>query len=260
MNHSDFLLERFVHHILKDDPRDSRAGAGRTIFADALSAGADPRWLLSEILWPAAECTQQLRHDQIITPRVFNHAVRTLANLASQLAPAAASKIPATQRFLFIASAPGEPSDLGAHLLSILAESHGFSVQFAGANLSASDILFALNRLEPHAVILHGSLVDSFLPTQNLLAKLRHAELWPKIQFATAGAMLENHPGTADISAQHPVELLELLALCPDHRAAGDSPLQQEPLHFLTDPTACPHGDAVRDLLFHYFPPRRHAN
>ena len=249
----DFLLERFVHQLLSHDTH-----ACRRLFNDALNAGMDAQWMLSEILWPATECVQQLRQDGSLSLRTFNHSIRTIAELASRLAPVLARDgRPAnvTARNLFIISAPGEPSDSGAHLLTLLAESHGFTVFFAGAHLTTDELLFALTQIQPDALVIHGSLPSSLPATLTFLEKLKKANFWPQVQTAITGAMLSDKPCGADLRSRHPVELLELLALCPDHRATSKK--QNTPhadalsLNVESKPDA-----VIRDLMFRYFPPR----
>lgn len=252
----DFLLERFVHQILSDDP----AGV-RHLLAQALRAAGDPQWLMAEILWPAAECLAQLRHDRLVSLRTFNQATRSLTLAAGHLdahLPAADS----ARRRLLILTASGEPGDLGAHLLSILAEAAGFATLFAGAGLSAADAVFALAHLQPDALVIHGSLPSSLPAAQSLVAHLQACRWWPQVQIACVGAMLGTAEGltqAGDLSSHHPVEILELLSLCPDHRTVPGLTAPSA-LHMPADTTPAIHAQAIDDLLRHYFPPRPHVN
>jgi methanogenic corrinoid protein MtbC1 len=241
---SDHLLERVVHHLLKGDSLETRA-----LIHDALQRGMDPFALFDEVLWPAAECTQQLRHSGLVTPRVFNHATRLLINLTSGLLPAVSSK-PMTRR-VFIISAPGEPSDTGAQLLASLAEARGFTALFAGARLTVEEICFAMPRLEVDAILMHGSVPESLRHAEKQIQELRTRGIWPDVQIAVAGALLRSDEEArgADLSACGPDEILELLMLCPDHRG------KKSPA-----PAKCRQTPKDADLLFAYFPPNHRLN
>jgi methanogenic corrinoid protein MtbC1 len=255
-SHPEYLLEKFVHHLLGDDPHRCRS-----LIADAFASGMDAQRLLSEVLWPASECVQQLKHDSVLLPQLFAHATRMLASLASEAAVriprmAAGQGAPrATARCLFVASAPGEPSDAGAHMLTLLAEAHGFTVYFAGAKLTEEEIFFALSRLEPDAVLIHGSIEQERSATRDLLARLRAAHFWPEIQTGVTGAILGAGGCGADVEARLPVELLEMLALCPEHRAAGPRAAAKT-LVMPRDAAIETCDRAIRDLMLHFFPPR----
>jgi len=251
----DFLLERFVHQMLRDDP-----SGVRRMLAEAVRAGCDPTWLLAEILWPAAECLAQLRHDRLVGLRAFNQATRSLVQAAGHLDARLPAAGPIGRRVLIL-TAPGEPGDLGAYVLSILAEAAGVAALFAGAGLNATDVLFALSHLQPDALVIHGSLPVSLPAAETLVAQVQASRWWPQVQIACVGAMLNRPEGLAqrgDLSSHHPVELLELLALCPDHRAVPG--LEAPGLSMPPGATPSVHAQAIDDLLRHYFPPRPHVN
>jgi methanogenic corrinoid protein MtbC1 len=268
----EHVLEQLVHYVLSDD-----AAAGRALVHAALAAGADPQRLLADVLWPAAECVHQLCHDRLISPRVFNTATRALATLAA----CAAARLPAcppaaggARPRVLIAAAPGERTDLGAHLLATLAEGYGMGVLFAGANLSTEDLTVAVLRLQPDAVLLHGSLPASAPATAALLRHLRRARLWPDAQLAVVGGVVAagstaapggaaaHEPLGADLESAHPVEILELLALCPEYRAPDSAPTSSSALHLLpgATPTVGLDPAALHDFLCRHFPPRTHTN
>jgi len=248
--------------MLRDQPH-----AAHELLGSALAAGTQPQWLMAEILWPAAECLAQLRRDRLISLRAFNQAAHAVTRIAGHL-DAAIAPAPSRQRRLLVVSAPGEPGDLGANLFSLLADACGFTALFAGAGLQRTDIAFAIAHLEPDALIIHGSLPSSLPATQRLITDLQASSLWPQIQIACLGAMVGTEgriTNAGDISSHHPLELLELLALCPDHRALpGITPpdlnAPANTLQFPAGTTPTLHVQAIDDLLRQLFPPRLHIN
>jgi methanogenic corrinoid protein MtbC1 len=274
----EFLLERFVHYVLCDDPL-----PGRQLIASALANGEDPFELLTHVLWPAAECLQQLKKDGLIATRLFNAAQRALASLIHQLAaqlprepqeprgpeataayaPSISAGISPRGRLLIL-SAPGEFSDLGAQLLAALAESRGFDVLFAGAGVTSQELTFALLQLQPDALLIHGSLDSSRLSTRTLLEHLQRSRLRPQLQVAAVGAIADpqsdGHDLGADLVSRHPMEILEMLALCPDYRSPGYDPHPAQSLEMLVGATLSTNHAAVHDFLRSRFPTRLHAN
>ncbi|MGN6371139.1 MAG: cobalamin B12-binding domain-containing protein [Phycisphaerae bacterium] len=248
MQTSDFLLERVIHHVLKGDPHPS-------LLPDA--AALDPAHFIADILWPASECILQLHADGATTARVLNTASRALRSLLESAAQRL-DRQPPNHRSAVIFTAPGESSDLGAHLLATLAESHGFRVFFAGANLSLEELAFSIGQLAPDTLLMHGALQSSAPRAADLLRQLRHIRVWPSTQLAVAGALASalSHPA-ADLLSPHPIELLELLSLWPDYRHTPDAlpPLQMPPgaTESLTIST-----DTIRQMIRHHFSKHPH--
>lgn len=260
----EYVLERLVHHVLREE-----GAAARSLVAAALEMHAMPERFLAEVLFPAVECMHQLRHDGLISGRVFNAAARVLVRLTQQVEERLnASGDEAEEgedgrpgegeagRRMLVLSAPGERTDLGAQVVAALAGERGFEVLFAGAHLSAEELLVACSRLQPEVLLVHGSLAASRPEAEALVQRLRRAGLWPGMQIAAAGTLAAQEGIGADISAADPMEVLELLALCPGYRAAD-----QVTLRMLEGSSTFRGVDAsvVRQFLS-MFPPRVHGN
>lgn len=226
---TDFLLERFVHLILKAD-----TSAARSLLQQAEQAGQSPKDIFTDILWPALECAHQLHHDGSFPPRLYNPALRAMSTLIDQLAPRL-SRQPQNNRSLFIISALAEQEELGAHLTATLAESFGWTTYFGGANLSLEEITFSIGQLNPDVLLLHSGFAVSHQNSDQmdavaiLLKKLHHIRIWPKIQIAVLGPT-PAVPHAADLIASDPLAIFELIALCPEYRT---DPLPRAPLQFL---------------------------
>jgi len=261
----DYLLERFVHRVLGE----SSSGTCELV-DEALEKQIDGRRILSEILWPAAECVQQLHHGGQVSRRIFNRATRSLFISAGQVRLPAAPGEFTTDRSVFVCGAPGEMSDLGSHLVALLAESYGFSTMFAGARLSAEEVMFAISRLKPDVALVQGSLGGSRGELNRWMERIRQARFWPEVQLAAVGAVAAFPEGaealqaigagtycTADVISRHPVEILELLALFPSYRAQGGRlPARRAPLHMVKGATPLPDPTEAKQSILQHFPGR----
>jgi methanogenic corrinoid protein MtbC1 len=256
----EFMLERLVHHVLREESR-----AARELIGSALVVDGTPDALLAHVVIPAIECMHQLREDALVSARVFNAGGRVLSSLVqhleSHLPPAAGPVSPQDRRArVLVLSAPGERTDLGAQAVAALAAAFGFEVHFAGAHLSTEELLVATTRLEPDALLFHGSLPSSREALGRLLEKLRGAGVWPRMQVAVTGAVAgARECFVADAAAADPLEVLEVMALCPDYRAARP---EEEPLGLLEGASPARGVDpaVVREFLSTMFPPRVHGN
>jgi hypothetical protein len=243
----DFLLERLIHSLFYGSMEDACH-----LIMEVHAGGMDGFTLFTQALWPAMECTQQVRHSGLVPPRAFNHATHVLTALAARLLPAASAR--GAARRVFIMSAPGEPSDAAAQLLAALAQARTLSPLFAGAHLTVDDICFALPQLRADVVLVHGSIAASLDELESLLITLRERAVWPDVQLAATGAILAGRGSAhADLSAVQPDELLELLLLCPDRRQGGSTAL----------PKASPEAREnvlLEPTLMDYFPSRFRGN
>lgn len=216
----EFLLERFVHQTLQGEQRSTGA-----LLERALAARVPAEALLLEILWPTVECVQQLRQDGTVGVRTYNAAVRTLRSMLDMLAGwlPRESGDPQGGRSLMIVTAPGESEELGAHVVATLAESHGWRVHFGGAGLPVEEITFALGQLSADVVVIQATFAEAAARVRKLIERLQRVRIWPRAQVAVVGGVVAESSGKAtlgaDVMARDPVELLELLALCPEYRA-----------------------------------------
>jgi|GEM_PF-5935081 len=249
MTQTAFRLERFVHHALT-----GQLGECLQLFHE-LPATVPSGVLISELIWPTLECVQQLHLDRSIATRTHNTAVRTLRALVEHLYSQLVSESAAANRSLMVLTAPGERDELAAHITASLAENAGWRTYFAGANLSAEEMMFAIGQLGPDVVLFVSTLRASAASIQQAVALLHRGRIWPRVQIAVCGAAMEetmNRPPTADIAARDAVEALEVLELCPDYRATAKlaQHAQVPPaLHMPTAPEISIAHDAVRHMV-----------
>lgn len=215
-NSAEFMLDLFVYEVLRGN-RD----AGRGLVEQALAR--DPAGVvMAEIVWPTLECVQHLRQSESIAARVYNSAVGMLYSISEMVA----ARMDAGRdngRSMLICTAPGEREELGAAITALVAEGCGWRVQFGGSGLSFEEITYAIGRLNPDVLVLHGAEKQKrdVAGVEALLKRLHALGVWPGVQLAVCGAVIGTAGGRngADVAARQPVELMELLALCPEYRS-----------------------------------------
>ncbi len=212
----EYLLERIAHHVLGGNARQAHQ-----LMAEARQAGAPAAALIAEVLFPTIECMQQLRHERGMTARAANAAARALTGLLHGLV-AEAAREPALDRTVLVLAGPGHTDELGASALAALAEVYGFGVFFAGGGLSMEEVAFAAGQLMPEVVLIHAGLPAEREAVRTMVSRCQAVGLWPRSQIAVTGAAVTEKDGLgADIAASTPLAALEIMALCPEYRAAS---------------------------------------
>ncbi|HVS69724.1 MAG TPA: cobalamin-dependent protein [Phycisphaerae bacterium] len=212
---TEYLLERLAHHVLAGTPRQASA-----MVREALAAGAPAAGLIADVVFPAIECLQQLNYERALAARTVNMAARSLTGVLHELegiAPRAAS----VGRSMLLVAGPGHGDELGASAVAALAEIHGFAVMFAGAGVSVEEIAFAAGQLAPDILMMHAGLPAEREATARVVRRWQEIGLWPRAQVAVTGAAVEEGTAAslgADVAGSAPLAVLELLALCPEHR------------------------------------------
>ena len=209
-------LDPFIDHVVRGHTASAIAALGAT------DSPARCDWACNEMIWPALEVVQDLAAARQLPRATYNAAIKVLSAAADRaLRDAPANSVHG--RSVLVLTVPGEHEELGAALIARLAETHGWSVHFAGAGVSHEEIMFALGRLTPEAVMVHGGLRDSAPAMTLLVNQFQRVGVWPITQIAACGRGVERLPSNGksaqpDLIGRTPIELLELMQLCPDYR------------------------------------------
>ena len=218
MNVNGTTLDVFVCHVMQGQSDKALMTAG------PMKSAAAAVWACNELVWPTLEVLQDLYAAHHVSRGGYHSSIRILAAVAAKavlrLAPTGAS-----DRSMMVLTVPGEREEFGADLIAHLAEAHGWAVYFAGAGAIHEEIIFALGRLSPDAIVIHAGLLGSQPAVTGLVRHLRSAGIWPMSQLCVCGRVVAGftqRPSDprADILGHTPIELLELMGLCPDFRAA----------------------------------------
>ena len=238
-------LDCFVGHVMHGRTRDAMAIAG------PVTNAARATWVINELAWPTLECLEDLHTAGQMPRQTYNAGVRTLRTVVNWAFDGLTAS-EANGRSALVLTIPGEPEEFGAGLFSRLAELHGWQVHFAGAGLTHEEILFALGRLSIDCIVIHAGLLAMAPAVRSLIAHLRRVGVWPVTQVVVCGRAAERlrhwRGGVqADLLARTPIELLELMHLCPDFRVTR-MPMADDAL-VLLQPEILTFPDIIRRRL-----------
>lgn len=196
-------------------------------------ASAWQRWrtaeqVLGHVVLPAITCIYRLRDGGQLALSDYKASMHLLERLAEQVVGQAALRED-RGRSLFICCGPGETEEHGAKITSQLAMIHGWQVHFGGAGLRQEELVFALGRLDPDVLLIECETAGGLDLVRQQIVQLERAAIRPRIQIAVAGAAVESPEVMtlelrADLVGRDAVEALEVMELCPEHRAALPPP------------------------------------
>lgn len=214
----DALIDEIMRRLINGD----RPGA-RAVINNAAERGVSPRELVCAILWPAYEKVEQLhRHDQLTT-LAHRLATRLLRVLADQAAARYDVK-PAAGRRVFAFCGPTDADELGAEMAMSLLEAEGFDVRFAGGGVARDEILAAVQETKPDVLLLFASAPCDLPDIRTLIDTLDDIGACRNTQIIVGGGVFNRAAGLAeeigaDLWAETPGELCELMRTCPTQRA-----------------------------------------
>lgn len=217
----DSLLERFMSPLFAGDRSGSRA-----IVAEAFEEGMSAEEILMGLVWPTMEKVQGLYRSDRINTGVHHMAARLLRMLADQLA----LRLPRAERngrTMLVVCSPGEPEELGAQITTDLAESHGWTVHFAGGGVPNDEIVGWIGQLQPQVLMVYGTIPSGAPMVRQLIDLLHDVGIAPKLQVICSGGVFNRAEGLAeeigsDLFAPNPIDALEILANYPNKRATPE--------------------------------------
>jgi hypothetical protein len=257
MSHDQSPLDSFIDHVMRGQLLPAVAAMGPT---DS-SARAD--WACNELIWPTLEVLQDLAAAGQVPRATYNRAIKVLS-AATDCALRIASPTAPCGRSAMVLTVPGEREEFGAAIFARIAEAHGWTIHFAGAGVTHEEIMFALGRLTPEVVIIHGGLIHSAAAVGTLVEQLQRVGVWPITQTAACGRAVEHMRGSfshaqPDLLGRTPIELLELMQLCPEFRtharAGAATATHAAPLAMLHPPELEIFPEAIRRRLAGRFGP-----
>ncbi|MCL2639789.1 MAG: B12-binding domain-containing protein [Phycisphaerales bacterium] len=217
----DTLLERFLTILFAGD----RSGA-RGIVAEAFENGMSAEQILMNVIWPTMEKIRaQYKADRINTG-MHHMASRLLRMLADQLS-LRLTRQPRNGRSMLVICSPGEPEELGAQITTDIAESHGWSVHFAGGGVPNDEIVGWIGQLQPQVLMVYGTIPSAAPMVRQLIDLLHDVGISPKLQIICSGGVFNRAEGLAeeigsDLFAPDPLEALEILAAYPNKRVTPE--------------------------------------
>jgi len=216
--HAPSAIERLFEALINGD-----RPTGRALVHEFRDAGLDADRILSEVFWPTYEMVERLfRQDQLsnLSYRLATRLLRVLVDrTAAQLV-----RRPAMGRTVFAVCGPSEADELSAQIAVDLLEARGFDPVFAGGGVAADEILGQVHETRPDVLLIFAASPSDLPATRAVIDKLREINATPDTQIVVGGGVFNRADGLAeeigaDLWANDPLELVEVMTLEPDQRA-----------------------------------------
>ena len=214
------LIDRMFQTLISGDRSEARRLVRDT--RDEISAEE----LTLRVYWPVMEnVTRLFRADQL-SVLAHHYATRILRQLLDQ-AQAQFHQKPRRNRTICLFSGPSETEELAGQLVADLAEADGYNVYFGGGGISADEILSEVAERAADVLLLFASAPCDAPGIRQLIDTVREVGALPDLQIVVGGGVFSRAPGLAeeigaDLWANDPEELLELLVTQRDRRATQD--------------------------------------
>lgn len=216
----DALVEPFFE-ILVNGERDQ----ARSFVHDALSRGAAPEALISEVFWPVYELIERLHRSDQMTVIAHHMATRLLRVLVDQTSARLERHTPLA-RTVFAVCGPTDPDELGAQMAVDLLEQAGFSMTFVGGGIAADEILAQVQERRPDVLLLFASAPSDLPGIRAMIDQIHEIGAVRSLQIAVGGGVFNRAEGLAeeigsDLWASTPAELVRTMIQRPQQRASA---------------------------------------
>lgn len=166
----------------------------RTLIQRQINLVKDTTKLYYDLLWPAMERVDKLyRSDRInsIAESMASRINRSIADqLQLRLLPA-----PLTGKKIIIASAPGEPEELGAQMSADLFEARGWNVYLVGGGVPNDELLTLCGQLRPEILLIFGTQPRGVPAIRLLVDQIREIGVNPTMNIMVSGGVFNRADG-----------------------------------------------------------------
>ena len=219
---AEIIVERLFGALVAGD----RPGA-RAIVTEQLESGAAPEQVLTEVFWPAYELLNKLSRADQISHLAQNTALRLLRVLVDATSAQMLAGAAPNGRSVFACCAEDEQGELGAQMAVDLLESAGFRVTFAGGGVPTDEVRAAVQENRPDVLLMFCSSPSNLPDIRRLIDELHEIGSCPHTQIAVGGGVFNRAEGLAeeigaDVWAEDPLELVDVLIHEPEQRATED--------------------------------------
>lgn len=217
----DILVERFFETLIS-----GHRNASRQIVTEALSGGASPRQLITDLFWPTYEMVEKLFRSDQLTRLSHHMSTRLLRVLVDQNASRLSFQ-QSRSRSIFALCGPKDADELGAQMAVDLLEESGFDITFAGGGIPNDEILSHVHESQPDVLLMFASAPSDLPEIRELIDTLHEINACPNLQIVVGGGVFNRAEGLAeeigaDMWARSPMELADMLIAEPARRAAMD--------------------------------------
>ncbi len=217
----EILIERLFEALISGD-----RGGARAIVAEALGGGAAAEQALTELFWPTYERIEKMHRADQMTTLSHHLATRLLRVLADQTA-LRLERAGSRERDVFAVAGPTDADELAAQIATDLLEAKGFDVTYAGGGIAVDEILAKVQEARPDVLLLFASAPSDLPSIRWLIDTMREIGACDGVQVVVGGGVFNRAEGLAeeigaDLWAEAPSELVEVMLEAPERRAPAD--------------------------------------
>ncbi|MEM9065304.1 MAG: cobalamin-dependent protein [Planctomycetota bacterium] len=216
------LNERLLEALIHGDRRDARR-----LVESASGGGLSSAEIISDLFWPTYETVERLFRNDQLSRLGYHLSTRLLRVLTDQVA--AGLEVPATanNRTVLAFCGPNDADELGAQIAVDLLEANGFGMTFTGGGIPMDEILGHIHENRPDAVLMFASAPGDLPEIRRLIDTVREIGACDGMQLIVGGGVFNRAEGLAeeigaDLWAEDPLELVDLMIHEPEHRAPAD--------------------------------------
>lgn len=216
----DQLIERFFETLITGNRQRARA----LVNGLADQANWNSQQLITDLFWPTYELVDRLYRADQLGKLAHHTATRLLRVLVDQNSIRLERSQPNGKRVMTFCG-PTEADEMGAQMAVDLLESHGFEVTFSGGGIAGDEILAQCNETKPDVLLMFASAASDLPSIRELIDTIRSVNACPSMQFAVGAGVFARAEGLAeemgaDVWANGPMEMVQVLVTQPDRRAS----------------------------------------
>ncbi len=215
------LLEQYFTAVISGD-----RSTARELINELIDADCDASQILIKLVWPTAEQVHKLHRADQLSEMGHHFATRLMRHQVDQLQ----MRLVQTERrnkTVLLVSGPEEQEELYGQIACDLMEADGYDVYYAGGGIANDEIVAQVGQLNADILVVFGADAKTVPFTRMLIDRLHEIGVCPKLQINVGGGIFNRAEGLAeeigaDLWANDPLELVELMDESPEQRMSQD--------------------------------------
>jgi methanogenic corrinoid protein MtbC1 len=220
MNQELFQERLFEAMISGDRP------SARAVVDDTFREKVRAEEMVTQLFWPVYEQIEKFHRADQLTDIAHHMGTRLLRMLVDQASASFRWK-PDRGRTIFACCGPTDADELGAQMTVDLLEADGYAISFAAGGIAVDEVLNHVQQQKPDVLLMFASAPSDLPSIRWLVDKLREIGACEGVQFVVGGGVFARADGLAeeigaDLWANDPLDLLEMLEEFPERRAPAE--------------------------------------
>ncbi len=216
-NYSQRLFEALING---DRP------SARAIVDECYREGITAESVVADLFWPTYEQIESLFREDKLTTLAHHMATRLLRSLCDQAAQKFSFNKP-VGRSVFAVCGPTDADELAGQMAADLLEAEGFTVNYAGSGIANDELLEIVQNTQPDVLLLFSSAPSDLPGIRELIDTMREIGACERVQIVVGGGVFNRAEGLAeeigaDLWAEDPTELCQIMIDYPNHRAEDE--------------------------------------